>query len=705
MGLPTSRHQFLFELRVSDGEAKDIRTLEFRALDATGLLEWVLAFTMLSESPLPDNPKRPKIEWSNELIIFSNDVIQQLAIRQMIAAGEAEILLPKANAVKLAETLCGADHWATVGEAQPGMVQVPRDSILAAVNGTRVLQYSFSETVSFLKNAPTLRPLRMHFRIPPTFKIQAEVCPSPTISPQSWVECEITYKNSVLEFTNGEGDGSSVKIDLKVATMSFALQDSSLVIQISDEDNVLFINPGTVDNFVTWAVTLKHLDSMLKGGNRELAVLLDAAVTDGHTYDSSSESEEEDVPNPEDETAAEPIASANALVSTDGSNTIPEHTHLEGELKSALSELGLGDALSDLPSTQSFADVRTRIRLSCEESSEILRTILQQNAQAGGKNYKKSLSPTKPEEKAPEELDPQVRQSQVDQNQILSLKTWSPRLNKSRLTPMSPANQSLQDSPTQPEPAPPLQRLSWTDRVPDARCICLELLSRPENLVHIGKSAASAELSEDFAYVVVHGIFSRYSQDSESLLRLLRDSIHENTTQTLRSLPKDPPLPASTALDAFTIRILREICRREEVKCYARHAMRHARQASAMHGGNDNAFATAAKLVEIIHSAGASALPRVVAAACHLLSDEGCSFTPFHLILEFMLIPAVEEEASGLEYYGIRPNRAQLLAQSQVNKSDCFVLPTERTDLTSRCGSQTIPRNNTSRQSQNICGP
>ena len=153
-------------------------------------VEWYLSLSILTTTgrakaklrgaePPSNTSGCTRVPWTDGSICLIQDLLQKLANRQILADGEAQIVLPKAGpfesggwvTFRQAGSGSGSGEWSLVDGPQRGMVQVPQDSVLAGVNDVRVLRRSYRDTVQVLKAAPSLRPLRMHFRCPPAFSV------------------------------------------------------------------------------------------------------------------------------------------------------------------------------------------------------------------------------------------------------------------------------------------------------------------------------------------------------------------------------------------------------------------------------------------------------------------------------------------------------------------------------------------------------
>ena len=142
LGAAASRHQYTFDLYAGAASCR------VRVLTQYRLLEWCLSLSVFASpalSSLEGARGRGRLAWSSELLALLPPVVDKLAMRQVLADGEAEIVLPKAGAMGV--SFRRIKEWALVDGPQKGKVQVPQDSVLSAVNDVRVLQRSYADTV------------------------------------------------------------------------------------------------------------------------------------------------------------------------------------------------------------------------------------------------------------------------------------------------------------------------------------------------------------------------------------------------------------------------------------------------------------------------------------------------------------------------------------------------------------------------------
>ena len=651
LGGAASRHQFQFEVQGCRKPSRDTQqTVRFRGVSDKDIWEWAISMTVASDSTYHEYLHGSKIDWRPEILDLSKGIVQTLALRQIMRAGETEILLPKASAMGI--TFRRAREWALVNDAQCGIIRVPEDSILSAVNGVRLLQKNYDDTVELLEKAPALKPLRLHLRPPPSFSARAAVCTAGLVPSGPWEKANIEYGPGYLTFTVS-GDIPAYRIDLSTAAMSIEVlpKTFTVAIRIADTTNDLFINVPTIDNFVEWATVLTQLDMTLKGGNLHIATQLDLAVAEGHSYDSSSESEDDD-DGGETEKNALSLGNQEATTGKLDRADVPE---LADQLRQLLAQLPADDSVvaeDGVPDGRSEG-ARAEIR-ECSEANH--RTLLQLLEQGGDK-----LPHVAEEHGIHEGAEESSVAPMQDARKIKSLKDWAPTKTKSRF-----AGRSSPGKPRKPARRDPAVDLGAAEKLGH---VVLYLLANPTDIVGAGMGLPSHELGA-YAAVVVHGLYSRYTQDSSDLMTVLREAslLHAETFGMNDHAGHEPVLSLSfdssdvPTSDSFLAHLLRNICGREEVLAFADSAVRVAKgpqnpqQSESDH--REKAFLTVSQLVVVLTGMNSPAMPSTLASVCHVLKDNKTRITPRHILLYYVLLPALNRAMTGDWQCGVRPGSA-----------------------------------------------
>ena len=169
--------------------------------------------------------------------------------------------------------------------------------------------------------------------------------------------------------------------------------------------------------------------------------------------------------------------------------------------------------------------------------------------------------------------------------------------------------------------------------------LAAELANNPALLSCAGCSL-EPERSAEFAGVVVHGLFSRYSQEPYGLTAVVREAVLDHERRHGRLSVGPLAHPTAPGIDSvpgsFLSVLLDEICVREEVVAYSHLLMRRTKEAhtplSPQSDKNAAALSFVGRLVQAMYDLGVAAVPVIVVNACHLLHDERCSLSPHHLV-------------------------------------------------------------------------
>ena len=292
-----------------------------------------------------------------------------------------------------------------------------------------------------------------------------------------------------------------------------------------------------------------------------------------------------------------------------------------------------------------FEGIRSQIREFSDGNHRKLQQILEQS----GDKWTRDV----------EGRDVSDTAEDLDSKRIKSLKDWSPMKTKSRFAGRAPSI----------KPRKPVRRDPVLDRRIAEKLgrVVMYLLSNSTDLVGSGMGLLPQEMGA-FSTVVVHALYSRYTQDSSDLMTVLREAsiLHVDKfgiNDVMGGAPMSLSFDSSDVPtgDSFLGHLLRGICGREEVLAFADSIVRLAKgpqnpQSASDHG--DKAFSTVSHLVQVLTGIGAPTMPTTLASVCHVLYDHKTRITPRHVLLYYVFLPALTRAMTGDWQRGVRPGSA-----------------------------------------------